>query len=454
MATVTNLGSATRRLTGLIADKGRYDIAHADLLPLQLEAADEIFQDRLDHIRLLRNRAETGGVTAIRGLEDIVPILFAHTTYKSYPETWLTEKRWDRLGKWLDTVSANRVHGIDLEGVGDFDDWLERLEAKGHFVSCSSGTTGKSAMMNATPDDLLFGSHDTATSVAWTTQVDPSHDRRVFALAPVAKIPRNDAVKRALTDAYALPGVPLWDLPVPPITVGRITGMVALRKSIADGTAQPEDIAHYEIESASRQHAIDRAVVVAAEEMVATRRDPMLIIGMWTALHKIAELVRGMGYSAKDFSAENMLYVGGGLKGAVLPDNYREVIYETFNIQPRRLHSFYGMQELNTTFPKCSAGRYHSAPWMIPLLLDDSGDKLIAPRKGEQEGRAAFFDLSLQGRWNGVISGDKIAIDYAPCVCGAASPSIADNVMRYSDLAGGDKISCSGTIDAYVRGLA
>ena len=112
------------------------------------------------------------------------------------------------------------------------------------------------------------------------------------------------------------------------------------------------------------------------------------------------------------------------------------------------------MQELNTTFPKCSAGRYHSAPWLIPLLLDDSGDTLIAPRKGEQEGRAAFFDLSLQGRWNGVISGDKIAIDYGPCACGAASPSIADTVTRYSDLAGGDKISCSGTIDAYVRGAA
>lgn len=453
MATATRPGSATERLTSLIADKRRYDISHDDLLPLQIEAADEIFQDRIARIRLLRNRAETGGVTAIHSLEDLVPVLFAHTTYKSYPETWLSENRWDRLGKWLDTVSANRVEGVDLDGVGDFDDWLERLEAKGHFVSCSSGTTGKSAMMNATPDDLLFGSKDTATSVAWTTQIDPSHDRRVFALAPVARIPRNDAVKRALTDAYALPGVPLWDLPVPPITVGRIAGMVALRKSIADGTAQPEDIARYEAESASRQHAIDRAVVVAAEEIVAARRDRMLIIGMWTALHKIAELVRGMGFSAKDFSAENMLYVGGGLKGAVLPDNYREFIYETFNIQPRHLHSFYGMQELNTTFPKCSAGRYHSAPWMIPLLLDDSGDNLIAPRRSEQEGRAAFFDLSLQGRWNGVISGDKIAIDYGPCACGAASPSIADNVMRYSDLSGGDKISCSGTIDAYVRGV-
>jgi hypothetical protein len=454
MATATKLGSATGKLTGLIGDATRYDIAHADLLAIQIEAADEIFQDRLGRIRLLQNRAGTGGVTAIRHIEDIVPVLFAHTTYKSYPETWLTERRWDRLGKWLDTVSADRVEDIDLDGVGDFDDWLGRLEARGHFVSCSSGTTGKSAMMNATADDLRFGSQDTATSVAWSTGVDPSHDRRVFALAPVAKIPRNDAVKRALADAYALPDVPLWDLPVPPITVGRIAGMVALRKSIADGTAQPEDIARYEAESASRQAAIDGAVIVAAEQIVAARGEKLLIIGMWTAIHRIAELVRGMGYGAGDFSAENMLYVGGGLKGAVLPADYRDYIYGTFNIRPHHIHNFYGMQELNTTFPKCPAGRYHCAPWVIPLLLDDSGDNLIAPRKGEQEGRAAFFDLSLQGRWNGVISGDKVAIDYGPCACGAHGPSIADTVVRYSDLAGGDKISCSGTIDAYVRGVA
>jgi len=33
---------------------------------------------------------------------------------------------------------------------------------------------------------------------------------------------------------------------------------------------------------------------------------------------------------------------------------------------------------------------------------------------GEYEGRAAFFDLSLDGRWGGVISGDKISIDFSP----------------------------------------
>ena len=55
---------------------------------------------------------------------------------------------------------------------------------------------------------------------------------------------------------------------------------------------------------------------------------------------------------------------------------------------------------------------------------------------------------------NGVISGDKIMVDYGRCECGSNSPSIRDNITRYSDLPGGDKISCSGTIDAYVRGVS
>src|ERR1019366_3604051 len=103
--------------------------------------------------------------------------------------------------------------------------------------------------------------------------------------------------------------------------------------------------------------------------------------------------------------------------------------------------------------PRCSAGRYHMAPWVVLLLLDESGENLIEPCfDGEVEGRAAFFDMSMDGRWGGVISGDKIRATWGRCDCGRASPSVADDIQRYADLASGDKIACSGTIDAYVRG--
>jgi hypothetical protein len=114
----------------------------------------------------------------------------------------------------------------------------------------------------------------------------------------------------------------------------------------------------------------------------------------------------------------------------------------------------YGMQELNTNAPRCRCGRYHLAPWVMLLPLDESGEQLVArPASGEFEARAAFFDLSLEGRWGGVISGDKIRISYERCACGNRSPSVNEDIQRYADLASGDKIACSGTIDAYVRGV-
>jgi hypothetical protein len=168
----------------------------------------------------------------------------------------------------------------------------------------------------------------------------------------------------------------------------------------------------------------------------------------------VAEAVRAMGYGAKDFHADNTVYIGGGLKGATLPADYREYIYETFNLSPERVFQMYGMQEINSAMPRCRAGRYHVPPWLMCLPLDQAGETLV-PLNGdaEVEGRAAFFDLSLDGRWGGVISGDKISVRFGRCDCGLQGPSIRDDIARYSDLPGGDKISCSGTIDAYVRGV-
>ena len=53
-----------------------------------------------------------------------------------------------------------------------------------------------------------------------------------------------------------------------------------------------------------------------------------------------------------------------------------------------------------------------------------------------------------------MITGDRISLDLGPCPCGQAGPSIRDDIARYADLEGDDKIGCAGTVDAYVRGLS
>ena len=59
---------------------------------IQVAALDERFQERKDCLKLLGHRANEAGITEIRGVEDMVPLLFPHTAYKSYPESFLMEE--------------------------------------------------------------------------------------------------------------------------------------------------------------------------------------------------------------------------------------------------------------------------------------------------------------------------------------------------------------------------
>lgn len=433
-----------------------YDIPWSDVRDLQVAAMNERLGEHVDRIKLVGLRARDAGITEIRDRADIVPLLLPHTAYKSYPESFLVEQKWDRLTRWLGTVYSHPIENVDLDGIVDIDDWMSRLGAAGIVMSCSSGTTGKSAMLPSSKQDVDFFCADSISAIEWGSGVKARQDHLVFGLSPIAKVPRNEAVGEAMGVAFGIPGKERFSYPVPPITIGAITRMVALRKAMADGTARPNEIAEFEETSEMRQKAVDAAAGLCADALIAARNEKLQIVGMWATLYKVAEEVRNRGYGAKDFRADNAFYAAGGLKGAQLPPDYREYVYETFNLQPDRNFQMYSMQEIQTTMPRCQkGGRYHMPPWLVCLPLDKDGAALLDhDDSGVVEGRAAFFDLSLDGRWGGVISGDKIEVDFGPCACGAKSPSIRDTIVRYSDLTGDDKIACSGTVDAYVRGLA
>jgi hypothetical protein len=454
MNAVVETNSAADRLVSLVDDPNAFDYDYAEMLPRQLEAIDERFKDRVGKIKLLQNRADTGAISEVRRMADVVPLLFAHTAYKSYPEGWLMDQKWDRMGRWLDTVSTNRVKPMDTSKVQGLDAWLTLLEGEGHFVSCSSGTTGKCAMMNATQKDLDFSGHSLLQGLVWQG-LKPIHDRKMISLGQTAATPRNRATGRPMMEAVSLPGVMPFVPDVPPITIGGITEMVVLRKKMAEGTAKPAEIAYYEAQAAEREKSMASAVEQAADALIENRHQKLHIMGLFGPLFKVAEVVRSRGFSGKDFSPENSGFVSGGLKRVQLPDDYREYVFGTFNLDETRMCQAYGMQELNTNAVRCKCGRYHMAPWVMLLPLDESGENLVEPPKtGEIEARAAFFDLSMDGRWGGVISGDKIRATWEPCACGNRSPSVDADIQRYADMASGDKIACAGTIDAYVRGVS
>jgi len=447
------MASATQRLMELMDSDDCYDVAPAELLPLQIEAANERLASQIDKIGLLRNRAESGSISVIEKPADLVPLLFAHTTYKSYSEGWLTERQWDRMGRWLNTVSTRPVQNINFDGVDTLDGWIKQLESIGHYLSCSSGTTGKPAMLSGTEGDIDFSAKTNAAEMVWALTLKPSSERKFFGIGPQFAAPRENAIKDAMIAAIA-PDVEPFLFGTEPITVGAMVEMIVLRRKISDGTARPSELAEFEQLATQRGAEMNEAAEKAVDALIDARQRPIMISGMYGQLYPIAEAVREKGFSGTDFHADNSMFVAGGLKGATLPENYREYILETFNVASERMYHTYSMREINTTFPLCTAERYHIPPWVIALPLDASGEELLDAGEGEIEGRAAFMDLSIEGRWGGIISGDKVAVTFAKCQCGHQGPTVGREIMRFSDLPDGDKISCAGSIDAYVRGVS
>jgi hypothetical protein len=305
-------------------------------------------------------------------------------------------------------------------------------------------------MLDSAPADRKIARRSVAAGFEWSTGQPRQRQFKMISTAPMAKTFRADDGRAALAEAFG--DSDTYGFPGPPITIGQVSRMVALRRRIAEGSAQPGEIAAFEATAAEREKGVEAAIAAAAEQAVANRHRPLVISGLFSGMYRVAEAVRAMGYGGADFHPGNALNVGGGLKGAVLPPNYREIILETFNIGPQSLAQNYSMQDMNCSMPRCAAGRYHVPPTVIVLPLDEGGDVLLGV-KGEVEGRAGFFDLTLDGRWGGLITGDKVQVDFGRCACGHQGPTVGGEITRYAELPGGDKITCAGTIDAYVRGV-
>ena len=196
------MGDATEKLLAYQNDPSRFDIPGKDLRADQIAALNERFVERKDAIKLLAHRADEAGITQILSLNDMVPLLFPHTAYKSYPESFLVEEKWDRLSKWLGTISPHAIPAIDTASINDIDDWIDQLQAKGHFISCSSGTTGKSAMLIASEKDMAWSRVDTVNVFAWGSGVEPRQDRKLIGCAPVATVPKNVIISEAQYAAF------------------------------------------------------------------------------------------------------------------------------------------------------------------------------------------------------------------------------------------------------------
>jgi hypothetical protein len=189
------------------------------------------------------------------------------------------------------------------------------------------------------------------------------------------------------------------------------------------------------------------------DDLLERRNDPVCLCAINSYLWLIVERARARGIRDGEFDPSVFLHTGGGMKGLAAPPDYKEQILRFFGVPSERWIEGYGMSELVGQLASCEAGRFHFCATTIPLVLDKAGEVVLEPDDdGIVEGRAAFMDLLSEGRWGGVISGDRVTVSHGRCQCGRHSPAVR-SIVRYTDLAeGDDKLSCAGTMDAYIRG--
>ena len=447
--------TATQQLVELAKSPDPFRNAPPHLAELQLEAVRERFAERRPQIRTLDKRARETGVADIRSLADVVPLLFAHTNYKSYPEAFIDSGQWKHMNQWLRTLSTYPTDGIDVADVRDVDDWLGRAHAAGHFLFASSGTTGKSSFLDQTATDREYAVAACLHACTFSSPKNvPDHSRCVFTQMPSKGTHKMIEVATAHFERWARPNELHRPLDEPMLAMDTIRP-AQLRRLLATGKAKPTEIATYEAEVAARQARRAAAFEIWLDTLHAKRHEPLYLGLMWGAAWGIVERLRARGVKDGDFHPATLMSVGGGTKGAKLPADYQQQITAFFGVTADRITASYAMVEMSgfcAKIPRTES--YAVPPWIVPLVLDKAGEKLLNPGSaaGSAEGRMAFFDVLADGRWGGIISGDKVRVEFGSHLEGVRVP-VVHEVNRYADLEEGEeKLSCAGSIDAYVRG--
>jgi hypothetical protein len=447
------MASAGMQLLDLVDAEDPFAFPNEVILPLQIAAAQESFERLRGVIPLLDSRAEQLGIEDITSLGDVVPLLFSHTVYKSYPQSFVTKGRWDRLLAWYDSLASQSLTDIvDVAGVENIDDFAEALRRAGVTPHVTSGTSGKVSLLNNTVGDRERSRRIGAAIFGWPRPLRTYGSMWFYALVPSRGYSKHIEFSHSLGEVFGAPGRVrfLTDEPMLPSQAARAAQM---RLKMMDGSATPADVAAFEAEVEERATRQAHNLENLASDIVEHRREPMVVMGVWAQHWAVMQRARELGCGDGEFHPDSCVYLLGGLKGVSLPADHREQIYRFYG----DVHRFmtYGMTEIDPTAPICEAGRYHRPPWIMWLVLDQEGDRLAEPGDdGIIDGRFAVLSLNHEGRWAGLITGDHVRLDTCACSCGRPGPTVLDDIVRYSDEQGGDdKIGCAGSMEAYMRGV-
>ncbi|MHA2246440.1 MAG: hypothetical protein ACXADY_15980 [Candidatus Hodarchaeales archaeon] len=434
--------------------KDLYSIDGEALNELQLKWVRHVFNYFRPKVKALEKLATEQNITAIEKLDDVVPILFQHTAYKSYPLSLIEKKRFGLLTKWFDKFTTHDLSGCyDIKAKG-IDDWLDQLETNSKLlVVHSSGTTGKLSFLPRSQSEMTNYINGLFMMIELQTGHN-YHEKKMPFIAPVFRGGRQLAQRVCSQIGPIIAGsekdyVTAFNFPM---SADFMSLAGRLKAAKAKGELGKLQLIKAMAWNKGELIRMKKAQPKAMEEFftrITTEYGgkEVFLLGTWNML--VEPALQGIEKGIKNvFAPTSGVLTGGGMKGAVYPDGWYEKTCEFWGFE--KIRDAYGMTETTGGgAASCEFNNYHIVPYHVPFVLDpETGNPL--PREGTQTGRFGFVDLLTESYWGGFITGDKVTIHWDTCKCGIKGPWLENNIVRYSEEQGGDdKISCAGVHEAH-----
>lgn len=435
-----------------------------ELETLQLRALQQRFHDLRDRLPVLKKMADGNNIAEIDRLEDIVPLLFKHTIYKSYPSSLLASNQFDKLTKWLGKLTTVDVSRIDVSHCDSIDSWLRAMDEQTSLrIAHSSGTTGTVSFLPMTADDYRRKVSYWPLTFLQKFGEPSDYDGSILNIEVIKFDYRSSYRSGGRVTDYVAELIAGSEARYHTLYPQRMSSDLLylagkIRAAQAAGSLDKIDMSPALLarkdEFAALQHMekeLRDNFFTRLGESLRGRR--VILYGYSGTVFQMMQSYLASGREMKNlFAPDSIMVSGGGGKGVELPADWQAQLKAFTGVCD--IINTYAMSEIMGMHPQCAHGNYHILPSVLPFVLDPgTGESL--PRTGRTKGRAAFFDLGADTRWGGFISGDEIAIEWdAPCPCGRIGAHVVGNIERYGANQGGDdKINCAGTPQAQEEAL-
>lgn len=453
------LADDPRTLFGSAAEM--FSVPDAEIRELQLAALRDRFETLRPRVRLLARLAERNGVDGVESIEDGGRLLYPSNVYKSYPLAWLIDQEYRRLTSWVGQLTAHDLSGVDLDGVESLDEWFARLEAASDLRLChSSSTSGKLSFVPRGVDEWIRRS--TSLPFGYEAAGDDEGPREVsfeglpfistfYRTGHSAILMHTDWFIRVHTDPDGSHPERVLTLHDGALSSDLMVLAGRLRSGQLSGDPRAMQLPQRLLDRRGELTAlldgttgerIDGFVREAADRFGGQRVN---VVGVWPSMVDAAAAAHALGIRDV-FDAGSFVMSGGGEKGRTLPANAHEMVRAWTGVD--HLQEGYGMSELMGANAKCSAGRFHINPWLIPFVLDPETLEPY-PSVASATGRFAGIDLMASSYWSGYISTDLVTlVRDPPCECGRHGPYLEPTIGRVDNVED-DKISCAATPGAH-----